>query len=140
MRMEGEISKEEYQSYKSKVNVEIEVLEKELITLNNEAADRQTGKMSYEQLRSILSQKLDFSKPKLDRELLENLIARIVPASHTQFCWYMNFLPREKDSFDEYVKVWEFEINFEQARAYKKMTGGMLRGNQWHDVTVCVYI
>ena len=140
MRMEGEISKEEYQSYKSKVNAEIEVLEKELITLNNEAADRQTGKMSYEQLRSILSQKLDFSKPKLDRELLENLIARIVPASHTQFCWYMNFLPREKDSFDEYVKVWEFEINFEQARAYKKMTGGMLRGNQWNDVTVCVYI
>ena len=96
--------------------------------------------MSYEQLHSILSQKLDFSKPKLDRGLLENLIARIVPASHTEFCWYMNFLPREKDSFDEYVKVWEFEINFEQARAYKKMTGGMLRGNQWNDVTVCVYI
>lgn len=140
MRMEGEISKVEFQQYKQAVNEDIQRWERQIIEISNSTIDKKTGKMEYGELEKILSQKLDFTPPKLDRQILEKLIVRIVPITHTEFSWYMNFLPREKENLEEYQCVWNFTLNFEQAKAYRKLKKGMLRSNQWEDLTVHVYI
>lgn len=37
-------------------------------------------------------------------------------------------------------QVWEFIIDYKQARPYRKEKDGMLRPNQWQDLTVRVFI
>lgn len=36
--------------------------------------------------------------------------------------------------------VWEFTIDYKGARSYRKEKDGMLRPNQWQDLTVRVFI
>lgn len=36
--------------------------------------------------------------------------------------------------------VWKFTINYNDAKAYRKERNGMLRPNQWKDLTVKVYV
>lgn len=140
MRMEGEISKEEYQDYKRKVNIEISQFERALMQLENQASQEQSGKMTFEQLNELLSQKLDFSQPKLDRQFLEQIIYRIIPTTQDEFSWYLNFLPRQKESLDNYIEICTIKIEFEEARQYRKLRKGMLRPNQWRDVTAHIYV
>ncbi len=140
MRMDGEISKEEYKELKAKVTVDVQAVENEISQLRNEPTSQSSEKMSFEQLESILSQKLDFSQVKIERSILESLIVRIIPKSATEFEWYMNFLPRKKDALGEYQCVWTFGIEYEEAREYKHLLKGMLRRSQWSDLTVKVYI
>lgn len=97
-------------------------------------------KLSEDELRAILSRKLDFSQVKMDRDVLESFIKRIVPLSHTEFRWDMNFLPRKEGVWDEYQCVWTFQIGFDEAREYKKLNKGMLRQSQWQDLTIHVYM
>lgn len=41
---------------------------------------------------------------------------------------------------DEKKMVWGFTINYNEARAYRSEKEGMLRPNQWADLTVKVYV
>ena len=36
--------------------------------------------------------------------------------------------------------VWEFTIGYKEAKSYRKERDGMLRQNQWHDLTVRVFM
>ena len=36
--------------------------------------------------------------------------------------------------------VWEFTIDYKEAKSYRKEREGMLRQNQWHDLTVRVFM
>ena len=63
----------------------------------------------------------------------------IVPVTETCFNWYMNFdlidVPNDMKKL-----VWEFTIDYKSARSYRKEKDGMLRPNQWQDLTVKVFI
>lgn len=140
MRMEGEISKAEYQEFKQKVTLEIAEIEKRLLQLENKQYDNKAGKLSFEQLSELLFQKIDFTQPKLDRQFLEQTIYRIVPCTQDEFAWYLNLIPRDDFNLDSLHEVCTITINFEEARQYRKARNGMLRKNQWRDITAHIYI
>lgn len=140
MRMDGEISKEEFQMRKVKLVGEISALEGKLIDAENSTEAVRGKRLTEEELTAILSKKLDFSQQKMDRMVLESFIARIVPMSHTEFRWDMNFIPHEKKAWDDYKCVWTFEIGFDEAREYKISNKGILRRAQWQDLKVHVYL
>ena len=52
----------------------------------------------------------------------------------------MNFIPHEKEAWDDYKCVWNFEIGFEEAREYKLLNKGILRKAQWQNLMVHVYL
>lgn len=141
MRMNGEISKEEYQDYKDKVKSEITAIEQEIIQLESVPPEQQTpvGKLTFEQLNELLSVKLDFSQHKLDRQFLEHIIYRIVPITQDEFAWYLNLLPRAGEWISESKEICSLTIEFEEARTYRKEVKGMLRKNQWRDLLVHIY-
>lgn len=120
MRMEGEISKDEYQIYKQKVTIEISELEKAILQFENHRQEVHTGQMSFEQLSELLFQKVDFSKPMIDRQFLEQMIYRIVPNTQDEFVWYLNLLPRQDYDLDKFQEVCTITVGFEEARQYRK--------------------
>ena len=51
----------------------------------------------------------------------------------------MNFDLADKSN-DMKKLVWEFTIDYKEAKSYRKERDGMLRQNQWHDLTVRVFM
>ena len=61
--------------------------------------------------------------------LYAEFVGTIVPVTETCFNWYMNFDLAEK-SDDMKRLVWEFTIDYKEAKSYWKERDGMLRQNQ----------
>lgn len=140
MRMEGEISKEEFQVHRQKVNVEIEAIEKSILQYENQNSNDQSGKMDFGQLSELLTTQVDFSQQKLDRQFLEQAIFRIIPYTQDEFAWYLNLLPHQKEQVDNYREICTITVEFDEARAYRKERKGMLRRNQWRDITAHIFV
>ena len=144
MRMEGEISKTEYQEYKQKVTDEIAAFQKKLKALVEERKEPDPAviKMSLDEFAAILVEKIDFSAPIIDRGIIEQFVEKTVPRNTLEFDWYLNLIPHifEDNSSTGYNEVWTFVINFDEAEKYRKLRGGFLRKNQWRDLTVHVFV
>ena len=144
MRMEGEISKTEYQEYKQKVTDEIAAFQKKLKALVEERKEPDPAviKMSLDEFAAILVEKIDFSAPIIDRGIIEQFVEKIVPRNTLEFDWYLILIPHifEEYSSTGYNEVWTFVINFDDAEKYRKLRGGFLRKNQWRDLTVHVFV
>ena len=144
MRMEGEISKVEYQEYRQKVTDEIATFQKKLKALVEERKEPDPAviKMSLDEFAAILVEKIDFSAPIIDRGIIEQFVEKIVPRNTLEFDWYLILIPHifEEYSSTGYNEVWTFVINFDEAEKYRKLRGGFLRKNQWRDLTVHVFV
>ena len=144
MRMEGEISKEEYQECRQKVTDEIATFQKKLKALVEEKKEPDPAviKMSLDEFAAILIEKIDFNAPIIDRGIIEQFVEKIVPRNTLEFDWYLNLIPHifEEHSSTGYNEVWTFVINFDEAEKYRKLRGGFLRKNQWRDLTVHVFV
>lgn len=141
MRLGGEIAKEEYQEYKYKINSNILKLEQRIDELKRQSRMENKGlsqKISFDEFEKIIEGKIDFSKPKIAVGVLDSLINKVVPNDSYDFKWYMNLIPHIND--ESYQCVGEFTIEFEDAKAYRKMRGEMLRPNQWRNLIVRIYI
>lgn len=144
MRMEGEISKEEYQECRQKVTDEIATFQKKLKALVEEKKEPDPAviKMSLDEFAAILIEKIDFNAPIIDRGIIEQFVEKIVPRNTLEFDWYLNLIPHifEDNSSTGYNEVWTFVINFDEAEKHRKLRGGFLRKNQWRDLTVHVFV
>lgn len=141
MRMGGEISKEEYQGYRSKVDIEILRLEQELADLKTHVkseAVMSNAAISFEEFKSLLTNEVDFSKPLVDRGVIEKIVCKIIPSTAQEFNWYFNFLPHK--NINEYTEVQRFEIRFQEARTYRALRHEMLRENQWRNLVVHIFV
>ncbi|MGN0744557.1 MAG: recombinase family protein [Christensenellales bacterium] len=141
MRAGGEITKEEYQENKYKVNSNILKLEQRIDELKRKARAAKNGsesKLSTDEFRRIIEEQMDFSKPQISRGLIEALVNKVVPNDSHDFNWYMNLKPHVSDN--DYECIGEFVIHFAEAKAYREMRGEMLRSNQWTDLTVRIFI
>ena len=90
-------------------------------------------------MEDFLLSKMDFTEHYVNREVIKKFVHTIVPTTETCFNWYMNFDLIEKPN-DMRKFVWEFTIDYKSARSYRKEKDGMLRPNQWQDLTVKVFI
>lgn len=140
MRMDGEITKEEYQEYRRRIGLEVEAFERQILQNESECSEDTTGKLTFEQLNELLSMKLDFTQPKMDRGFLEQIIYRIIPISQDEFAWYLNLLPREGEWCGDAKKICNLVIDYDEAKNYRKKRKGMLRKNQWRDLTIHIYV
>ncbi len=66
-------------------------------------------------------------------------ISTVIPRTETCYEWYMDFDLIEKSN-DKKKMVWEFTIDYNEARAYRSENDGMLRPTQWSDIIVKVYV
>ena len=140
MRMDEEITKEEYLDHRQKINEEIEQLD---VLIEKSAIiqpDNSIAKLSAEEFNMILKNKTDVSQLKLDRNFLEEIIYRIVPIKHTEFNWYLNLLPHKGDWCEQGKNVRTITINYDMAHDYRQKSKNMLRRNQWEDLIVNVIV
>lgn len=141
MRMGGEISKEEYQSYRAKLDVEILKIEQELSRLKSEEkSEIMTSQtmIDYDEFSALLSDEVDLSKPMIDRSIIEKIVCKIIPNTSQDFKWYLNLLPHKSEQ--EYIEVYSFTIKFAEARDYRHMRNEILRENQWRDLVVRIFL
>lgn len=139
MRLEDEISKESYLELKNEIEKEkIDWLSKRRI-LDAGMVPNDSKNEPAKKVENFLLSRMDFTEHNIDREIINQFVDTIVPVTETTFNWYMNFDLMEKSN-DMKRQVWEFTIDFKEARAYRKEKGGMLRLNQWHDLTVKVFM
>lgn len=101
-------------------------------------SERKSGR-SGEKAEDFLPAKMDFTDHRIDRDVIGQFVGTIVPVTETCFNWYMNFGLADK-SDDMKKLVWEFTIDYKEAKSYRKERDGMLRQNQWHDLTVRVFM
>lgn len=140
MRLEDEIPKDSYLDLKKEIEQEkIELINKRRILdagmVPNEDGEEEPAK----KVEEFLLSKMDFTDHRIDRDVIGQFVGTIVPVTETCFNWYMNFDLADK-SDDMKRLVWEFTIDYKEAKSYRKERDGMLRQNQWHDLTVRVFM
>jgi DNA invertase Pin-like site-specific DNA recombinase len=139
MRLEESLSHAEYQDLKidfehqrAELQTKIEEIDEKIMLRRDETLTESVD------IRKLLSEKMDFEKMIVDRDILNMFVSRIIPLSETEFSWYLNFDLVDK-SIDEKKYLFDFKIDFAEAKAYKEARDGMLRRNQWEDIKVTVY-
>lgn len=141
MRMEGEITKEEYQGYRTKIDLEIIKLEQDIAGLKKQSkveTEVEDTTLSFEEFKRLMTDDIDLSKPKIERSILEKIVHKIIPNTSLDFKWYLNLLPHKDDN--EYTEIHCFTIHFPEAREYRRMRNEVLRENQWRDLVVRILI
>lgn len=140
MRLEDEIPKEYYLELKKEIEQEkIELINKMRILDAGMVPNEDGQEEPANKVEDFLLSKMDFTEHYIDREVIKQFVHTIVPVTETCFNWYMNFDLIEMPN-DMKKQVWEFIIDYKQARSYRKKKDGMLRPNQWQDLTVRVFI
>ena len=142
MRMEGEISKEEYLEYKLKTTSNITRFEQEIERLKNVILQSERAPdtdISSSKIFELLKAELDLTCPRIKRGMIEAFVNKVVPRHSREFDWYLNLVPHRDSDNSGYKVVVEFTIGFDKAKQYREKRGGMLRSNQWTDVVVHVY-
>ena len=140
MRVNGEIGKQEFMSLKTKINGEMLVVEKEIDDIKQGGLDEErktTPLISFEVFKSIAIEKLDFSKPIKQSNLVDAIVKKIVPNMAQDFKWYLNLFPREEGAEEnDYEEIVVLEIDYDKAKEFREMRGAMLRKNQWKDLII----
>lgn len=140
MRVNGEIGKQEFMSLKTKINGEMLVVEKEIDDIKQGVLDEErktTPLISFEVFKSIAIEKLDFSKPIKQSNLVDAIVKKIVPNTAQDFKWYLNLFPREEGAEEnDYEEIVVLEIDYDKAKEFREMRGAMLRKNQWKDLII----
>ncbi len=139
MRLEDEISKAEFVEYKTEIENEKEKLVQKRTALENGNAIQDDLEDPAKKVTAFLMDKMDFTKHYIDREIIEQFVDTIIPQTEEIFDWYLDF-DLEGKSNEQKKMLWEFTVEYNEARAYRKECDGMLRPNQWKDLTVRVFI
>jgi uncharacterized protein YdaT len=92
MRMDKEISKEEYLKTKSDVEVNVEKLQKQL----EQSSDAKNVVESIDEkryiIRKALEEQIDFSGNIVSHDIIDKVVAQITPMSNNKFKWTLNLL------------------------------------------------
>ena len=139
MRLEDEITRESYFEFKSEIEKEkLDLLSKRRV-LDAGMVPNGNPEDPAKKAEDFLLAKMDFTDHRIDRDVIGQFVGTIVPVTETCFNWYMKFDLADK-SDDMKRLVWEFTIDYKEAKSYRKERDGMLRQNQWHDLTVRVFM
>lgn len=139
MRLEDEISKEEFLEYKSEIEKEREKVVQQRLAFEADVETRTDSDSVEGKIQNFLLQKMDFTEHYVDRDIISQFVDTVIPRSETCYEWYMDFDLIEKPN-EKKKMVWSFKIDYNEAKTYRKEREGMLRPNQWEDLIVRVYI
>lgn len=97
MRADGELSKEEFSAQKATITQQLQMAEakqKEPISAPEQNV------IDIDKIKDTLERVIDFTQPKLDEELLNQVISRVIPITNEHFRWELNLLPGSSYSMD----------------------------------------
>ena len=145
MRADGELSKEEYLSFSSETNAEINELTAELRAL--ERNEPQVSSLDLDKIRAALNHMVDLSKPKIADELIEEFVDTITPVENYRFRWKLNFDHSYNPCHADLMAITAdpiltFTIDFETAKQYRESRhmDHRFRKTQWNDLVIEVYL
>lgn len=90
LRTEGDISIEEYQIRRNKLNKELSCYERQLQEQKKEEKTPPKTGLNWDKINETLKNVIDFSKPKIDNDIVEKFIATIIPMGSNHFVWLVN--------------------------------------------------
>ena len=90
--MDNEITKEEYQSAKAELETEIVMLQEQLESVEEtqEVVESLDDKLKI--IRSFLEEQIDFSGNVVSHDIIEKVVAQVIPMSNNKFKWILNLL------------------------------------------------
>lgn len=145
-----DIYNEKYNDIKDKIG-ELEENLSKAAELAQEHANKQMS-VNYklavmDEVRQQLVDVADILKGKFNAETLANLVPtlvdRVTPTEAGEFRWYLSIGSNDNLTdlnAREYSQLLDFEIGYDEAKAFRKSTGRYLRLNQWQNVHVVVMI
>ena len=86
MRVDGEISKEQFQNLHKKAEAELAALNEELVRLNS-AFTEAPNMLNMERIEAVLDSILDFSGSSIDESIIEKFVCRITPIDNAHYRW-----------------------------------------------------
>lgn len=92
MRMDNEITKEEYQSAKTELEAEITMLQEQLETVEEIQEVVETLDDKLDIIRSFLEEQIDFSGNVVSHDIIDKVVAQVIPMSNNKFKWILNLL------------------------------------------------
>lgn len=164
MRADGEISKEEYMNKKQDCEKQINLIENDLIEHEQKKGMGENTDDVLCKIKETLDQMIDFSSGTIDHDILDKLVTRIVHIDNYEYDVYLNLgmkldfnsgtvIEEEKEiktkrfsadnieiKKEKHIKLFDMKIDFEEARAYRKMLGKYLRESQWNNLVAHVYL
>lgn len=162
MRADGEITKEEYAAKREEYDMEIQ-------KLNISIAEAETSRVAsadyHKKINSIkeaLEKILDLSKPKLNRDVVDGFVWKLVHISDNEFDMYLsmgndNFgdvgaeekvikykvfessNPRREERV-KCTKLKSIRLTYDDAVRYRTMSGKRVLKHKWEDLEVNIYI
>ena len=146
MRLDNQIDAETFESKRSQLHERITDIENRLLETTSYEVVESNEDISgiIASITEFLQNTCDMEQKKLSEDLVDSLIAKVVPTEAGVFKWYLNtsFQNREDKTFSEndYILYDSFILGFEQAKQYRKSFGNFIRFRQWRDLKIEVYI
>ena len=97
LRVDGEISKDEYQRMKAETEEKIATYKMQLLQFDQETDILPDIESQISQMEETLKQYIDFSDKNVPREILEKLLVQVIPCQNHRFVWVFNLLDRENE-------------------------------------------
>ena len=104
MRTEGDISIEEYRKRKKKLEDELTDYEEQLQKQNTVPVQEKDNGLNWKVIRETLEELIDFSKPKIDNEIVDKFISRITPLGDNRFAWFVNVSGASTEEIDMMIE------------------------------------
>lgn len=101
MRTDGEITKEEFNSMRKKLDEKISELTNRLEMLNDTDAiynSKKNMERTLEEAKKALDEIIDFSKPKLQDAVIDRFVDKVIPLGDNKFRWLINLTGMETDN------------------------------------------
>ena len=93
-------------------------------------------------IRETLSEMLSFKSAYVDHEIIERFVSRIKVIGYDKYKWIIKISGKEFDEakdMDSEIQITRV-LSFEEARAWRKLSGDYVRNRQWNDIEVDVRI
>ena len=97
LRVDGEISKDEYQRMKAETEEKIATYKMQLLQFDQETDILPDIESQISQMEETLKQYIDFSDKNVPREILEKLLVQVIPCQNHRFVWIFNLLDKENE-------------------------------------------
>ena len=136
MRADGEISKTEYIEKREEYDSQICTLQLS-IAENEQGRRKETDfQQKINGIKEALETILDLSKPRLNREIVDGFIWKVVHCSDYEYDVYLNM---GEDTI-RCTRLKTVRLTYEDAAAYRAMSGKRVMKSRWEDLTVNIYI
>ncbi len=140
MREDGDIDKEYFRAHKQIVEAEIQKLTDEIRQLQSTEPARVEADlgMRMKNLRKLLESYVCFDGPKIPDSVVEAFVERIW-VSKDDIRWYLRSGGADGD-LDNRMKIADFTIDQEQAKAYQYSISTRKRVHKWTDLHVSIWL